>query len=76
MNNTDQFKKILEELCIIFSELVFNSNDILREFFEISTTKNNQSNTIKELRKEIKIMENNVVTVKSNLHSMNLVKII
>ena len=47
----------MDELCHEFGELVYHSKDIIKEFYELLSVKNNLFDCVKDQQKELKQLE-------------------
>jgi hypothetical protein len=73
-NDSDKFNSIMDELCYEYGELVYHSIEIIREFYEILSVKNNLFDWLKDLQKEMKIHENEINNLKITLKSKTIVQ--
>jgi hypothetical protein len=60
-------------LCYEYGELVYHSIDIIKEFYEIISVKNNLYDSLKDKKKEVKLLECEIKTIKSILETKTAV---
>lgn len=57
----------MDELCYEYGELVYHSKDIIKEFYELLSVKNNLFDCVKDKQNELKLIETEMSNLKNDL---------
>ncbi len=68
-NDSDKFNSIMDELCYEYGELVYHSIDVIKEFYEVLSVKNNLFDCLKDKQKDLKLLESQIGDLKNILKS-------
>jgi chromosome segregation ATPase len=69
-NEVDRFKESLNELCMGYSSLLFNSIDIIKDLHELNKVKNILFKWLKDQQKEMKAKDKDLNELRRNLNSL------